>query len=214
MNGTAAILTGASRGLGAALARALLDAGVRLTTLARSHNDALAVYARVRGATLRQIQADLADPAAASKAAIAVCSALPTDAQRCWLINNAGTLAPVARTDALDDGLAMAAAFNLNVVAPMLLTARFLAATQKLPAQRRVLNISSGAGRNPRAGWGVYCATKAALDMATRVAVLEQSDANHPVQLASPTCRPPSAPATRRIFLPARNFKRSTMKAS
>jgi NAD(P)-dependent dehydrogenase (short-subunit alcohol dehydrogenase family) len=37
-----------------------------------------------------------------------------------------------------------------------------------------VLNISSGAGRNPTAGWGVYCATKAALDMYTRVAMQEQ----------------------------------------
>ena len=52
-------------------------------------------------------------------------------------------------TDALIDGQAIASAFNLNVTAVMLLTARFLAAVEDLPADRRVLNISSGAGRNP-----------------------------------------------------------------
>ncbi len=75
--------------------------------------------------------------------------------------------APSARwlpVDALDDAAAINQALNLNVVAVMLLTSRFLAATRDLHADRRVLNISSGAGRNPTAGWGVYCATKAALD--------------------------------------------------
>jgi len=188
MTNTVAILTGASRGLGAALARTLLEAGVRLTTLARSCDAELAAYAQERGVFLQQIQADLSDPTAAGNAAIAACNDLPTDAQRYWLINNAGTLAPVVRADTLDDGVAMSAAFNLNVVAPMLLTARFLAATRALPVQRRVLNISSGAGRNPRAGWSVYCATKAALDMATRVVALEQSgdeSGNSAAQLAS-----------------------------
>jgi len=194
MTNTVAILTGASRGLGAALARTLLEAGVRLTTLARSRDAELAAYAQERGVFLRQIHTDLSDPTAAANAAILACSDLPTDAQRYWLINNAGTLAPVARADALGsvdtDALAMSAAFNLNVVAPMLLTAQFLTATRARPVQRRVLNISSGAGRNPRAGWSVYCATKAALDMATRVtaleqAALEQLDAEHPAQLTS-----------------------------
>jgi len=193
MTKTVAMLTGASRGLGAALARALLDAGVTLVTLSRRSDEALESCARERGVDLRQIQVDLSDPHATARAAQSACANLPPDAGRYWLINNAGTLAPVARADALGevdtDAQAMSAAFNLNVVAPMLLTARFLAATRntaaKLPPQRRVLNISSGAGRNARSGWGVYCATKAALDMATRVAVLEQADAENPAQLVS-----------------------------
>jgi len=190
---TVAMLTGASRGLGAALARELLDSGVWLTTLARRIDAELDEYARERGGFVRQIQVDLSDPVAAARAAGSACADLPPDAGRYWLVNNAGTLAPVARTDALGDGdtdaQAVSAAFNLNVVAPMLLTARFLAATRNLsatlPPQRRILNISSGAGRNARAGWGVYCATKAALDMATQVAALEQADTDSPAQLVS-----------------------------
>jgi len=173
---TVAILTGASRGLGAALARALLDDGTYVVTLARRHSPELDDHARAQQASVQQVQVDLADPQAASRVAHTVCASLPAGAQRYWLINNAGALAPVARADALSDGAAIAAAFNLNVVAPVVLTARFLAAPQTWPAQRRVLNISSGAGRNPRAGWSVYCASKAALDMATQVVALEQVD--------------------------------------
>ena len=168
---TVAILTGASRGLGAALARALLARpGMRLITVARRADPDLAAHALSLGASLRQVQADLSDPAAAQRTAQEICDGLPEGARRYLLINNAGTLGPVARADQLDDAAAIATAFNLNVTAPMVLTSRFLSATQGLSNDRRVLNISSGAGRNPNAGWDVYCATKAALDMATRVA--------------------------------------------
>ena len=119
---------------------------------------------------------DLSDLRAAEQAAERICAALPRDAKRYLLINNAGTVHPVSGTDALIDGQAIASAFNLNVTAVMLLTARFLAAVEDLPADRRVLNISSGAGRNPNAGWGVYCATKAALDMYSRVVKQEQGE--------------------------------------
>jgi benzil reductase ((S)-benzoin forming) len=47
---------------------------------------------------------------------------------------------------------------------------------EKLSADRRILNISSGAGRNPTTGWGVYCSTKAALDMYSRVIHAEQGE--------------------------------------
>jgi len=174
MTDTVAILTGASRGLGAALARALLARpDTLLITVARHADAELDTHARDAGARVQQHQADLSNPDTAEQLAQTLCAALPRDAQRYLLINNAGTLDPVGRTDELTDAAQIACAFNLNVVVPMLLTARFLAATRDLSADRRVLNISSGAGRNPRAGWGVYCATKAALDMATRVAMQE-----------------------------------------
>ncbi|WP_050871520.1 SDR family NAD(P)-dependent oxidoreductase, partial [Bordetella pertussis] len=106
----------------------------------------------------------------AGAAAKRLCAALPRDARRYLLINNAGTVSAAGLTD----GAAIAGALNLNVTAVVLLTARFVAALQGLPADRRVLNISSGAGRNPNAGWGVYCAAKAALDMYSRVLKQEQ----------------------------------------
>ncbi|WP_144633553.1 SDR family oxidoreductase [Bordetella genomosp. 13] len=177
MTDTIAILTGASRGLGAALARGLARPGVRLITLARRDDAELAEHARAQGAQLEQIKVDLSDLGAAQSAADRIADALPRDARRYLLINNAGTVQPVASCAELDDPAAITAAFNLNVSAVMLLTARFVQAVQGLQAaDRRVLNISSGAGRNPTAGWGVYCATKAALDMYTRVLKQEQGE--------------------------------------
>ncbi|OZI53563.1 SDR family oxidoreductase [Bordetella genomosp. 5] len=165
---TLAILTGASRGLGAALARGLLKPGTRLVTLARRTDPDLAAQANAEGVELEQLPVDLSDLAVAGATAERLAAALP-QARRYVLINNAGTVNPVANTAELTDASAIASAFNLNVTAVMLLTARFLSALRGQGADVRIINISSGAGRNPNAGWGVYCATKAALDMYTRV---------------------------------------------
>lgn len=174
MTQSVVVLTGASRGIGAALARQLAKPGTRLITLARRQDAELAAHAAAQGAQLEQITVDLSDTAAATAVAARLAADLPRDAGRYVLVNNAGTVSPVTSVDTLDDAAAINQALNLNVVAVMLLTSRFLAATRDLKADRRVLNISSGAGRNPTAGWGVYCATKAALDMYTRVAKQEQ----------------------------------------
>ncbi|CAM4233590.1 SDR family oxidoreductase [Bordetella tumbae] len=174
MTDTIAILTGASRGIGAGLARGLVRPGTRLITLARRADPELAALAQAQGVELEQIQVDLSDLQAAEQTAERVCASLPRDAKRYLLINNAGTVEPVATVGTLTDGAAINTAFTLNVSAVILLTARFIAAVQGLQADRRVLNISSGAGRNPNAGWGVYCATKAAVDMYTRVLKQEQ----------------------------------------
>ncbi len=50
---------------------------------------------------------------------------------------------------------------------------------------RRIVNISSGAARRPIFGWGAYCAAKAGLDMASRVAQLEAATRGHPVEVSS-----------------------------
>ncbi|MBN4666216.1 SDR family oxidoreductase [Pandoraea nosoerga] len=183
MSQTIAILTGASRGLGAALARELLAPGTHLVTLARHPDDDLAAQAAARGASLEQIAVDLSDAEAAAGVAERIFAALPREAGRYLLINNAGTVNPVANAAALDDAAAIGAAFALNVTSVMLLTSRFLAATQGLAAKRQIVNISSGAGRNPNAGWAVYCSTKAALDMYTRVVNAEHRA--HGVQAVS-----------------------------
>lgn len=185
MTQTIAILTGASRGLGAALARGLLQPGTRLVTLARRVDDELTALAQAASVTLEQIQVDLSDATAAGAAAERIFSALPRDAGRYLLINNAGTVGPVANSAALLDAAAIGVAFTLNVTSVMLMTARFLAFTQGLDARRQIVNISSGAGRNPTAGWGVYCATKSALDMYTRVVKAEHgADGVQAVSLA------------------------------
>ncbi|MCC2596778.1 SDR family oxidoreductase [Pusillimonas sp. MFBS29] len=178
---TVAIVTGASRGLGQALALGLMQNGTRLTTVARSHDPRLAERAAAIGCTLQQVQSDLANPSAAERVAKQVVAGLPAGAQRYVLINNAGTVHPINQAGDLDSAAAITAAFSLNVTSVMLITAAFLQAVKPLQADCRIINISSGAGRNPTAGWGVYCATKAALDHYTRVIDAE----NHGVRIVS-----------------------------
>lgn len=90
------------------------------------------------------------------------------------LINNAGIVAPVGPFNSID---AAALKLNLDVslLAPMILMRLFANATRAIAKQRLILNISSGAAKRPIAGWAAYCAAKAGLEMATRVASLESA---------------------------------------
>lgn len=155
-----AIVSGHSRGLGAALADELLARGIAVLGLARHANPALA--ARHPG-LLQEAVLDLADPAAlAAWLEGPALHAWLADAGTALLVNNAGTLQPMG-PPALQDPAAVARAVALNVAAPLMLSAALCAAA---PASciRRVLHVSSGAARKPYPGWSVYCATKAALD--------------------------------------------------
>jgi sepiapterin reductase len=169
---TVAVLTGASAGLGQALALGLMNADTSLITLSRRHDKALAAHAAASGCTVQQIQVDLSNPAAAEIGAEQIVSNLPQSARRYLLINNAGTVDPIAPVARLTSAATITSALSLNVTAVMLLVAAFLRNTPE-GSDRRILNISSGAGRNPMPGWGVYCATKAALDRYTQVLAAE-----------------------------------------
>jgi sepiapterin reductase len=170
------ILTGASRGLGAAMAAQLLSPSRQLVCVARSPNEALATRARASGARLDYRLCDLADATDVTRLADSLGQALRSagGVSRFVLINNAGAVEPIGRIETLA-AAPLTAALQLNLAAAMLLTASFLAATDASGAERRVLNISSGAARYPVAGWSAYCSAKAALDMFTRCIVAEQA---------------------------------------
>jgi NAD(P)-dependent dehydrogenase (short-subunit alcohol dehydrogenase family) len=167
------IVTGASKGLGAALVEQLLSSECRVIAISRTPNDALADSAREKGAWLDWYLQDLSNLDATDALARTICDGLPLDATTYALVNNAATIEPVGAVARIDPA-SVTRALALNVGAAMLFTARFLEATDALKADRRVLNISSGSGRRPMDGNGVYSATKAALDMFTRCAKAEQ----------------------------------------
>jgi benzil reductase ((S)-benzoin forming) len=167
-----AIVTGHTRGLGAALAEILLSRDITVLALSRTRNAELA--ARFPGG-LSEVELDLSNLAALETwlASHALRDAL-ADADQALLVNNAGLLAPVGSLDAQDVG-AIARAVSVNVAAPLMIAAAF--ATLAAPvADRRIVHVSSGAARNAYPGWSVYCATKAALDQHARAVTLDARD--------------------------------------
>jgi benzil reductase ((S)-benzoin forming) len=160
------IVTGTTTGLGEALAaRIALDPDNDLIALARAPDGPIPGGAR--------FEVDLADTAALDKALDRVEERIRGRRYgKAVLINNAGIVAPVAPLERADPR-EIERNLAVNLVAPMLLMGRFLRATEAAAPLRRIINISSGAGRRPISGWGAYCAAKAGLDMATRVVALE-----------------------------------------
>ncbi|AQG98245.1 short-chain dehydrogenase [Burkholderia sp. KK1] len=173
-----AILTGHTRGLGAALARLLLEAGADVLAISRTRNPELA--ARHPG-KLHEVEFDLADLTRLT--AWLAGDTLPrflSGAGRVVLVNNAGLLAPVGSL-ADQDPAAVARAVSVNVAAPMALAAAVVQAGAQA-ADTRIVHISSGAARNAYPGWSVYCATKAALDHHARAVAL---DGNRALRICS-----------------------------
>ena len=169
------IITGASRGMGLAMARQLLKSGDTVLCISRTAQTALAQQATDTGTTLLQWTHDLADGASLSAR---LQTWLGEMAGTAWasasLINNAGMIpriGPLSASDALD----LARALRVGLEAPMQLTAAFLRATEGWPGQRKVLNISSGLGRRAMASQAGYCAAKAGMDHFTRCVALEEA---------------------------------------
>ena len=166
------ILTGASRGMGLAMAEQLLQAGQHLVCISRQTNAQLVAPA---GSVLEQWQADLADSVPVAQR---LGSWLQQQDPARWasvtLINNAGTLAQLTPLrDA--DGADLAQALRVGLEAPMQLTAAFMGATKGWPGLRKVLNISSGLGRRAMAASAAYCAAKAGMDHFTRCVALDEA---------------------------------------
>ena len=167
-----AIVTGHTKGLGAAIAAELTERGIPVLGLARGRTAAASEL-------LTQIEVDLSDSAA-------LAAFLSGDTLAGWLrdegatllVNNAGVVAPVGPLQE-QDPLSCLRAVTLNVAAPLALAAAVVRASrgERHGGARRILHVSSGAGRNAYPGWSVYCATKAALDRHAE-AVLQDGDAS------------------------------------
>jgi NAD(P)-dependent dehydrogenase (short-subunit alcohol dehydrogenase family) len=161
LDGQVALVTGASRGIGAASAEALGRAGAHVILTARTAGDLEAVEERIHaaGGTATIAPMDLAESDSVARLAAAV-------AER-WgvldilMLNAAmlGTLTPVAQIDGKEFGKLL----TLNLLASQALLAGFDPLLRQSKAGR-VLAVTSSVGRHPRAYWGAYGASKAALD--------------------------------------------------
>ncbi len=169
------ILTGASRGMGLAIAQQLLHTDHHLLCISRQSNGMLAEQAKSAKAELVQWQQDLAQTSqAAARLDVWLTAQSATPWASVTLINNAGVIAATVPLSAAESEH-LAQALRVGLEAPLLLTAAFLRATDSWTTQRRVLNISSGLGRRAMASQAAYGAAKAGMDHFTRCLALEET---------------------------------------
>lgn len=168
MQGKVVVITGASRGIGAAAARVFAAAGARVAMLARSTAAVEGLAAEI-GPQALALGCDVADAQAVQAAVDAVVAR--------WgrldvLINNAGVIDPIARlTEAGPDDWGRAVDINLKGVFHGIRAAVPVMRTQ---GSGTVITVSSGAATNPLEGWSSYCASKAGALMLTRALHLEE----------------------------------------
>ena len=184
------ILTGASRGMGLAMARQLISPGRILLCISRQHNAELEALALESGAQLQQWQQDLSDTTvAAQRLERWLESTKASQVSSATLINNAGVIPPIGPIDACPS-TDLSNALRVGLEAPMLLCAAFLRATGSWVdhgwrGPRKVLNISSGLGRHAMAAQAPYCAAKAGMDHFTRCSALDEARRPHGARLVS-----------------------------
>jgi NAD(P)-dependent dehydrogenase (short-subunit alcohol dehydrogenase family) len=164
-----AIVTGASRGLGLALSRALAADGWRLVVDARGAAELEAAARTLRGAeAVTALPGDVAD--AAHRAALAAAAGEPVD----LLVNNASVLGPSPQPPLADYPLdVLEAVYRVNVLAPLALTQLVL---PRLAPDGAVVAVTSDAAVEPYPGWGGYGSAKAALEQLTAVLAAEHPD--------------------------------------
>jgi NAD(P)-dependent dehydrogenase (short-subunit alcohol dehydrogenase family) len=168
---TTALITGASRGLGAALATGLAEAGWKLVIDARTAAELRASAERLSGlTTVVAVPGDVVDDDHRAELAAAASHLGGAD----LLINNASTLGGSPPPRLADFPLpALLETFEVNVLAPIALTQLVLPQLRAAPAGA-ILNISSDAAVEAYEGWGGYGAAKAALDHASAVLAVEE----------------------------------------
>ena len=158
------IITGTSSGIGKALCELLLeDENNKVLGICRTQN--------IDHLNYTHISLDLND--------IADIEGLEfpnwDSAKQISLIHNAGWIGPIQKMGKQELG-AIAASYIINLVAPAVLSNRFIAKYSDSKAQKVILSISSGAAHTPIAGWNTYCSSKAGLDMLSKCIDEEHAD--------------------------------------
>jgi NAD(P)-dependent dehydrogenase (short-subunit alcohol dehydrogenase family) len=169
LQGKIALVTGASRGLGEGVARALARDGARVMLLARDGDLVRKVAGEIAaaGGTAEALACDVSDYPAVERA-------VADTRQRLGgldiLVNNAGVIEPIAEL-ASSDPAAWARSIQINLVGAYNVVRAVIG--EMLNSRGTILNVSSGAAHRPLEGWSAYCAGKAGLAMVTRSIQLE-----------------------------------------
>ena len=167
------IISGASSGIGAALAQQAADGGHIVASISR------------RPGPGQHLNADLSDPKAWAGVSDWIEGLIGSQPwQRVVFVHNAGVIEPIGFAGEVDIGAATANVL-LNSAAPQVLGCRFIAAATTANCPAQLMLISSGASLSPIPGWSSYCAGKAAADMWAATAGAEQASRGSKVTIVS-----------------------------
>ncbi|MEM0899084.1 MAG: SDR family oxidoreductase [Pseudomonadota bacterium] len=165
-----AIITGASRGIGAATAEHLHHVGYNVVLVARS-KDAIDALAKKLGERARAVTCDVAD---FNSVNAAVSQTVSEFGSIDLVVNNAGLIDPIARIED-SDPQAWSKFVDVNLKG-VYNCVRAAIPHMKSGGGGTIINISSGAATSALEGWSHYCASKAAVLMLTRMIAKEESE--------------------------------------
>jgi benzil reductase ((S)-benzoin forming) len=168
------IVTGASKGIGYELSKQLQASGKKVIGIARTVDQDATNF----------VTADLAKTNLLEGILALIIDENIEGATSFTLINNAGIVNPIGLVGNLN-AIEIEKAIAVNLTAPIILSNTFIEKLRNVNIVKRIINISSGAGRNPYEGWGAYCTTKAGLDHFSRVVAMEQANEQYPVEIVS-----------------------------
>lgn len=183
-----ALVTGVSKGLGYEISKLLIEQGIEVIGLSRSTNERLQNLTTQSEGRFSHYPVDLINveeiEAIIKEVSKQIVGRKP---QKLYVINNAGMVEPIERLGYLDNS-AIQRAVHLNLLAPMLVNNTLLKELRDEAIEVIIVNVTSGAAERPIHGWSVYNATKAAINMHTKVAGLEQEriDSAHRIVAFSP----------------------------
>ena len=171
----AALITGGGSGIGRALAILLASRGTPVILVGRREFALLETSAACSAALSSSlVRIVVADVASVDAPALIVAAVEGFSLRLSYVVHCAGQLGPIAPLSRVSRG-DFEAVMATNVTGPVFLTAALL---PLMASGARVLHISSGAAIKPIQGWGTYCISKAALNMAYRMLAVELKDAN------------------------------------
>lgn len=163
------IITGASKGLGEKLVDQLLDQGHSVIGVSRSgHKE------HKMNKLYTEMTIDLSNEEDIKNLITRSLEVVNHEkVTGLYLINNAGGLDPIGAVGSLDPD-DIFKSLRLNVAAPMVFCNAFIKETEDINCDKRIISLSSGAGKNALYGWNSYCVAKAGIDMMTKSIGLEQ----------------------------------------
>lgn len=166
------IITGASRGLGAAAARSAAQLGANVVLMARSEEDLLRLVGEIQstGGEAMAIAGDVGSQLYCNKV---IAEAVQRFGRIDALVNNAGTIEPIEPlSEANPDAWEMS--WRINLLGPLMLVRSALPHLRE--TKGRIVNVSSGAAVKVIRGWGAYSSAKAALNHLNRYLAKEEPD--------------------------------------